>query len=106
MSAKNAGLSHKTLPQVATPVVVQNSEQPNPNTQKKIQFYIKDSGIGISSGKINIIFDRFRQADDSHTRIFGGTGLGLAISKNIAKLLQGDIHAVSTVGNPYAVNMN
>lgn len=67
-------------------------------TQKKIQFYVKDTGLGISTDKINIIFDRFRQADDSHTRIFGGTGLGLAISKNIAKLLGGDIHAVSTVG--------
>jgi PAS domain S-box-containing protein len=68
------------------------------NAQRKIQFYIKDTGIGIAKDKINVIFDRFRQADDSHTRIFGGTGLGLAISKNIAQLLGGDINAVSKTG--------
>lgn len=68
------------------------------NSDKKIQFYIKDTGMGIPKDKLNIIFDRFRQADDSHTRIFGGTGLGLAISKNIAQLLGGDINVVSKVG--------
>lgn len=63
-----------------------------------IQFYVKDTGIGIPKEKMNLIFDRFRQADDSHTREFGGTGLGLAISKNIAHLLGGKIHVVSSVG--------
>ncbi len=69
-----------------------------PNNQAQIQFYVKDTGIGIPQNKMNLIFDRFRQADDSHTREYGGTGLGLAISKNIAKLLGGNIHAVSSLG--------
>lgn len=68
------------------------------NAYPSIQFYVKDTGIGIPQNKMSIIFDRFRQADDSHSREYGGTGLGLAISKNIAKLLGGNIHAVSSVG--------
>ena len=54
------------------------------NGSKKIQFYVKDSGIGISSENRDIIFNRFRQIDESHTRLFGGTGIGLSISKNLA----------------------
>lgn len=54
-------------------------------------FYIKDSGVGISKDKQDIIFERFRQEDETHTRKFGGTGLGLAISKALSKLLGGEI---------------
>ncbi len=68
------------------------------NNNPSLQFYVKDTGIGIPQSKMPIIFDRFRQADDSHSREYGGTGLGLAISKNIAQLLGGTIHAVSSVG--------
>ncbi|MEN8120243.1 MAG: PAS domain S-box protein [Bacteroidota bacterium] len=56
-----------------------------------LQFYVKDTGIGIPKNKREIIFDRFRQSDESHTRKFGGTGLGLAISKGFVELLGGNI---------------
>ena len=56
-----------------------------------IQFYVKDSGIGIVPEQQQIIFDRFRQADDSATRQFGGTGLGLTISKKLVELMGGRI---------------
>jgi len=65
---------------------------------KKIQFYVKDSGIGISQENRNMIFNRFRQIDESHTRLFGGTGIGLSISKNLAELLGGDLFVDSIKG--------
>ncbi len=63
-----------------------------------IEFFVKDTGIGIPTDKLEIIFERFRQGDDSYTKEYGGTGLGLAISKNIANLLDGDIKVESEEG--------
>ena len=63
-----------------------------------INFYIKDSGIGIPKEKQNVIFDYFRQVDDSYTRVYGGIGVGLAISKKIAKILKGELKVESKPG--------
>lgn len=56
-----------------------------------LKFFVSDTGIGIPSDKQSVIFERFRQADNSHTRLFGGTGLGLAISKAYIEMLGGII---------------
>ncbi|HBX52070.1 MAG: hypothetical protein A2275_04530 [Bacteroidetes bacterium RIFOXYA12_FULL_35_11] len=64
----------------------------------EILFYVKDTGIGIPEEKQSMIFDRFRQADDSTSRQFGGTGLGLAISKSLSEMMGGKIWVESTFG--------
>lgn len=63
-----------------------------------IKFYVKDTGIGIAKDMLEVIFDSFRQANVSNTKIYGGTGLGLAITKKMVELLGGKIWVNSTPG--------
>jgi len=48
---------------------------------QELNFYVKDSGIGIPPDKQQLIFERFNQVGDTNDRLYGGTGLGLTISK-------------------------
>ena len=63
-----------------------------------LSFDVIDTGIGIASSKLENIFQKFEQADQSTTREYGGTGLGLSIAKQLAQLMSGDINVVSFVG--------
>ncbi|WP_430973363.1 GAF domain-containing sensor histidine kinase [Sunxiuqinia rutila] len=65
---------------------------------KELSFHIKDTGIGITQDQQKLIFDFFRQVDDSSTRIYSGVGIGLAISKRITTILQGELTVCSIPG--------
>jgi PAS domain S-box-containing protein len=62
------------------------------------EFYVKDSGIGISPECYDKIFNRFLQADTSISLQYGGTGLGLSISKGYVELFGGKIWVESEPG--------
>lgn len=61
-------------------------------------FIISDTGIGIRKEKLDSIFDRFKQAEDSVTRRYGGTGLGLSIAKDLILIQNGAIEVESEPG--------
>jgi PAS domain S-box-containing protein len=67
--------------------------------QYVLRFDVRDTGIGISKGAIERIFDPFSQEDATTTRRFGGTGLGLTISRQLAGLMGGELFVESKQGS-------
>lgn len=67
-------------------------------TENEILFFVRDTGIGLPKEKEKIVFERFRQIDDSNTREYGGMGLGLPIAKGIIELMGGRISIDSKLG--------
>lgn len=63
-----------------------------------IEFLVRDTGIGISEEKKELIFNMFTQADTTTTRAYDGAGLGLSITKGLVELLGGEIELKSEVG--------
>jgi|GEM_PF-1221589 len=61
-------------------------------------FFVEDTGKGIAKNKQHIIFERFRQEEEDHTRKYGGTGLGLTISNGLVELLGGKMWMNSEEG--------
>eukprot|EP01047_Picozoa_sp_COSAG01_P000359 COSAG01_NODE_6_length_54687_cov_500.907599_28_plen_675_part_00 len=66
--------------------------------EDNLAFSVKDTGIGLKEDQQDIIFEHFRQVDDSSTRQYQGTGLGLAIVRELVELHEGQIKVDSTYG--------
>lgn len=75
--------------------------------QKTMSIEVNDTGIGIESEKLNKIFDRFFQVDDTQNRKYEGTGIGLALVKELVAVLKGKISVNSQkdVGTTFTVSL-
>jgi CheY-like chemotaxis protein len=63
-----------------------------------LEFFVKDTGVGIPQNQYELIFERFRQGSESHNRGYEGSGLGLSISKSYVEMLGGRIWVESEEG--------
>ena len=63
-----------------------------------LEFFVKDTGVGIPDNLKELIFERFRQGSESHNRGYEGSGLGLSIAKSYVTMLGGKIWVESVEG--------
>jgi len=68
------------------------------NEGVQLEFVVKDTGIGIPLDKVDVLFKRFSQVDNSNTREYGGSGLGLSICKGLVEQMGGEIWVESIAG--------
>ena len=68
------------------------------SVNQHVVIQIQDNGPGIPEDMLDMVFEKFRQVDATHTREHSGTGLGLAICRELADLLHGELSVSSTVG--------
>jgi two-component system sensor histidine kinase RpfC len=79
-------------------VTVHVSAQEETDSEVRLKFSVRDTGVGIPADAQARIFESFTQADQSTTRRFGGTGLGTTIAKQLVELMGGRIGMESSVG--------
>ena len=66
--------------------------------EERLEFFVKDSGIGIGLDSFNNIFDRFTKEDHGHQNVTEGSGLGLSIAKGMSEIIGGKIRVESELG--------
>jgi signal transduction histidine kinase/CheY-like chemotaxis protein len=79
-------------------VQIEGKEIEQNGAEAILEFSVTDSGIGIESDKLDLLFKRFSQVDSSHSRSFEGTGLGLSIVEGLAKRMGGHVGVESQYG--------
>ena len=84
------GLKFTSAGEVVVSVKMLSARQPE-DAECRLQFSVRDTGIGIAADRLAKLFQNFSQADVSTTRHYGGTGLGLAISKRLVELMGGKL---------------
>ena len=79
-------------------VVVHVDAEPTGASSYRLEFAVRDTGVGIPKDRMARLFESFSQVDASTTRRYGGTGLGLAISKRLVELMGGTMRVESEEG--------
>lgn len=79
-------------------VLIEASTSPAAGNELRLQFNVRDTGIGIPQDKVERLFKAFTQVDSSTTRKYGGTGLGLVICQKLVEMMGGEITVTSEVG--------
>ncbi len=77
----------------------------SPEAIDQVKVTVRDTGIGIAQDKIDAIFEKFIQGDNSINRHYGGTGLGLAITKNLLEAMNGTVNVTSVPGEGSAFTL-
>ena len=95
ISVKPLGVEKEAVETIQYETVTEN--------QIRLEFTVRDTGIGLTQSQQVSLFKPFTQADSSTTRKYGGTGLGLAICKQIVALMEGDlnVHSEPQVGSRF-----
>ncbi len=88
----------KFTPEESTVTIRCKLQNSTPNAPS-IRICVQDSGPGIPEDMMDMVFEKFRQIDATHTREHAGTGLGLAICRELADLLHANLSVQSTKGN-------
>ena len=69
-----------------------------PDRDDFVELKVNDTGVGIPSDRLDLVFEPFMQVESSHAARVEGTGLGLSISRDLARGMGGDLTAESTLG--------
>ena len=86
---------------------VQVNVVPSSTPERAAAIDIIDSGVGIPTEKVGLIFEAFQQADTTTSREFGGTGLGLAIAREFCRMMKFDITVTSerNIGSTFRIDL-